>query len=154
MTEIARLRRLFEYDAWANRQALRAVEEAGAADERVRRLLAHILVAQKAWRARIDGVALVVADFFPVWSADELAEAIEEAAADWARRFDALAEPDLGRIMAYRTSTGEDFESALGDVLTHVANHGTYHRGQLAAAVRQAGGKPPATDFIVFARGR
>jgi uncharacterized damage-inducible protein DinB len=38
------------------------------------------------------------------------------------------------------------------DVLLHVALHGSYHRGQIAAAVRAAGGEPVNTDFVTWTR--
>jgi uncharacterized damage-inducible protein DinB len=40
----------------------------------------------------------------------------------------------------------------VGDILTHVVAHSAYHRGQIAAAVRAAGGAPAYTDFIHAAR--
>jgi len=36
----------------------------------------------------------------------------------------------------------------LGDLMTHVVNHATYHRGQLTTMLRQVGATPPATDFV------
>ena len=47
---------------------------------------------------------------------------------------------------------GERFESTLGDSLQHGVLHGAYHRGQIAADVRAAGGEPAYTDFIHAAR--
>ena len=34
------------------------------------------------------------------------------------------------------------------DILSHVLRHSHYHRGQIASAVREAGGTPAYTDFI------
>jgi uncharacterized damage-inducible protein DinB len=44
------------------------------------------------------------------------------------------------------------FRSQISDILLHVALHSSYHRGQIAAAVRAAGVTPVNTDFITFAR--
>jgi uncharacterized damage-inducible protein DinB len=38
-------------------------------------------------------------------------------------------------------------------MLTHVAMHGSYHRGQIAAALRAGGDIPSPTDYIAFVRG-
>lgn len=38
----------------------------------------------------------------------------------------------------------------LGHLMQHLANHSTYHRGQVALMMRQVGGKPLATDFHMF----
>lgn len=57
-------------------------------------------------------------------------------------------------VEAYTNSRGEAFETPIEEILRHVAFHGGYHRGQVAAAVRAAGGTPINTDYIVYYRGR
>jgi uncharacterized damage-inducible protein DinB len=42
----------------------------------------------------------------------------------------------------------------LWHMLQHLANHGTYHRGQVTTMLRQLGAKPQATDLILFYRQR
>jgi uncharacterized damage-inducible protein DinB len=59
-----------------------------------------------------------------------------------------LGPADLAEVVGYRNSQGEYWTSAVGDILTHVAMHGAYHRAQIAAAVRESGGAPAYTDFI------
>jgi len=39
-------------------------------------------------------------------------------------------------------------------IMQHVVNHGTYHRGQVIAMLRQLGAKGVATDLIAFYRER
>ncbi len=38
------------------------------------------------------------------------------------------------------------------DILTQLFGHSWYHRGQIAARVRELGGEPAATDFVFFTR--
>ena len=72
---------------------------------------------------------------------------------DGYRRFlEALTEHDLDRRVEYANSSGRLFHTAVGDVLMHVAMHGAYHRGQVARALREAGGEPVNTDFITYVR--
>jgi uncharacterized damage-inducible protein DinB len=53
----------------------------------------------------------------------------------------------------YHNSKKEQFKQPVWQMLIHLFNHGTYHRGQLITMLRQAGvEKIPQTDFIVFAR--
>jgi uncharacterized damage-inducible protein DinB len=62
--------------------------------------------------------------------------------------------PDLlENLITYRNSVGDQFTSTVEDILTHVAMHGSYHRGQIAAALRAGGDTPSPTDYIAFARG-
>jgi uncharacterized damage-inducible protein DinB len=39
---------------------------------------------------------------------------------------------------------------SLAHLMQHMANHSTYHRGQVAVMMRRLGAKPVATDFHVF----
>ena len=59
-----------------------------------------------------------------------------------------LDEEELRESVGYRNSKGEFWTSTVADILTHVALHASYHRGQIAAAIREAGGPPPYTDYI------
>jgi uncharacterized damage-inducible protein DinB len=59
----------------------------------------------------------------------------------------------LEKPVTYRNSAGDEFTSTIEDMLTQVAMHGSYHRGQIAASIRAAGDTPSPTDYIAFARG-
>lgn len=39
---------------------------------------------------------------------------------------------------------------SLANLMQHLANHSTYHRGQVALMMRQLDAKPMATDFHAF----
>ena len=45
-----------------------------------------------------------------------------------------------------------EYDTAVGDILTHIATHGGYHRGQVAKAIGRAGGTSVNTDFMQFVR--
>ena len=61
-----------------------------------------------------------------------------------------LTPTDLERIIGYENPPGTRWEYSLRDMLQHLVNHSTYHRGQVAALLRQLGAVPPATDYLVF----
>jgi uncharacterized damage-inducible protein DinB len=50
--------------------------------------------------------------------------------------------------VSYKNSQGETWSSRKDDILMHLITHGTYHRGQVATAMRAAGFTPAYTDFI------
>jgi len=59
----------------------------------------------------------------------------------------------LDHVFMYRNSRREQFKQPIYQMIVHVFNHGTYHRGQLVNMLRQAGiEKIPQTDFIVWSR--
>ncbi len=56
-------------------------------------------------------------------------------------------------ILTYRNLKGDQFSQPVYQVLHHIFNHSTYHRGQLVTMLRQVGlEKIPSTDFIAWAR--
>jgi len=63
-----------------------------------------------------------------------------------------VTEVDLARVVSDKTSAGHPYEATVEDILLHVPLHGSYHRGQVATLLRQAGSEPVATDYIVFSR--
>lgn len=61
-----------------------------------------------------------------------------------------LDDAALAAPLAYRNLSGKPFTRRLGDLVRHVVNHSTYHRGQLTTLLRQVGAEPPRTDFVTF----
>lgn len=144
--ELTRFRRLFEHDGWANEATLVALR-AGPATDQARAWMAHLIASERLWLARLREEPSAM----PVWPAldlDTCAAEVTELEGDWARCLAELDEHGLGDGVAYRNSRGEFWTSTVGDILTHVVLHAAYHRGQIAAAIRAAGGAPAYTDFI------
>jgi len=107
--------------------------------------MAHIVAAEHLWLARIERRASPLA----VWPELSLEKCEEQATAIanlW-QRFLSGGTP-LDQLVAYKNSKGEAYDSLVRDILTHVFMHSTYHRGQIASDMRQAGHVPAYTDFI------
>jgi uncharacterized damage-inducible protein DinB len=61
----------------------------------------------------------------------------------------------LQHVFLYQNSKREQFKQPLYQMLLHIFNHGTYHRGQLVNIMRQLNiSKIPSTDFILWSRKR
>jgi uncharacterized damage-inducible protein DinB len=56
-----------------------------------------------------------------------------------------LTNERLEEMLPFRTT-----QVRLAHLMQHLANHSTYHRGQVALMMRQVGAEPLATDFHVF----
>jgi uncharacterized damage-inducible protein DinB len=148
------LLKLLDHMAWADAEALAAIAtlpEASAERAQATRLYAHLAAAAHVWLARLEGRT----PEYPVWPELPLAAARGVAAQSLAglRAVASRGADALAADVAYRTSAGQPFRNSAADVLTHVALHGSYHRGQIALLTRQGGGAPAATDYIAFARG-
>ena len=61
----------------------------------------------------------------------------------------------IEHVFEYKTFDGTAYKQPVWQMLHHVFNHGTYHRGQLINMLRQLGiEKLPATDYILWSRGK
>jgi uncharacterized damage-inducible protein DinB len=140
-------RQLVSYDEWANLEVIASFRAAGNPPARVLKLLAHIVAAEHVWLARL----LRRQSPFPVWpelTLDECEEQARQLPASWRECLADDSPGSLDRIVPYKNSKGESWTSSVRDILTHVFMHSGYHRGQIAADMRQAGHVPAYTDFI------
>jgi uncharacterized damage-inducible protein DinB len=146
------LARLFRHMAWADARALDALRKAGGTSELARSELAHVLGTEHVWLSRLEGRPATVA-VWPDLSVDECESLARETQAGFRAFVDRLDDTALERTVHYRNSAGVEFDSKISDILFHVALHGSYHRGKVAAALRAAGAEPAPTDYIAFVRG-
>jgi uncharacterized damage-inducible protein DinB len=150
MSEI--LPRLFEHLKWADERVHASLVDAANPPPHTLDLLAHIVAAEHVWLSRIRGEKPEV----PVWPKLSLAQCAELGARnanELLALVESVDETALDDGITYRTSAGDQFTTSLRDILIHVALHGTYHRAQIAAAVRAGGDTPASTDYIQFVRG-
>jgi uncharacterized damage-inducible protein DinB len=112
-------------------------------------ILEHIFMAERIWVARIEG-NLDQSHFTPPVGGEELAAAWETLHGQLLAL--AAAETDWTRVVSYKTLAGVESASPLWQIVLHLANHGSYHRGQVAATLRAAGFTPPGTDLITWYR--
>jgi len=140
-------RKMFHYDDWANRECLSALRSITTPPEKILRLLAHTLSAQKLWLERMQGVHQSVA-VWPALTIDQCFALADEMFASWTKFLSGLLPAGFDQTIEYRNSKGEPWSSRVEDILTHVLMHSTYHRGQVALEMRAAGLQPAYTDFV------
>jgi uncharacterized damage-inducible protein DinB len=144
--------RLLRHMAWADARAIEALRKSGGAIELARSELAHIVGVEHVWLARLEGRPARVA-VWPDLTIDECEDLSRETQSGF-RAFLERQEPgSLDRTVHYRNTAGAEFDSKVSDILLHVALHGAYHRGKVAAALRASAAEPVATDYIAFVRG-
>lgn len=146
------LTKLISHLAWADDRVLAALRSATTPDSSCLELFAHVLAAEHVWLARLKGET----PRHPVWPAlslEECAGLVQANQRDLIAFVGDLTAGDLSRGITYRNSAGQEFASSIEDILLQVSLHGTYHRGQIAWALRHGGGVPMPTDYITFVRG-
>lgn len=158
MSLIDHYRSFQRYEAWANALAIDSIESVPpkslGVTQHVRALqvMAHSQIARSVWLARLQGRSERVADWFPAWTVAEIRAKAADLDRSWEAFLGALSDADIARPIRYTSSEGVGYESATGDIITHVYNHSTYHRGQIARLVTEAGGRRASTDFISMTR--
>jgi uncharacterized damage-inducible protein DinB len=158
-------RTLARYNAWANARLYDAAAGLPDAAYRAPRgaayfgslhgTLNHILVGDRLWLGRIEGVPSGI-DRLDAILYDDLPSLRAAREAEDRRIRDRLArttEAGLAGVLRYRTIVGpEDRETSLALVWGHVFNHQTHHRGQAHALIKEAGREPPPLDLIFYLR--
>jgi uncharacterized damage-inducible protein DinB len=162
--DLETLRLLYEYEEWANRRMFEACtrlnpeqfsRDLGSSFPSVQATLTHICAAQWVWLERFHGrmptafppeLNNLGVEELRARNAD-LTAGLQEVVRDSSA--DSLESPH-----EYRTFAGQTYANPLWISLRHLANHGTYHRGQVTTMLRQLGAAPVAGDLIYFFRDR
>jgi uncharacterized damage-inducible protein DinB len=144
--------RLFRHADWANRRVLALLQSVNEPPEKARRLFAHVLASEQVWLARLRGEDSTTLEIWPELSLEKCAALVEKNSVAYRTYFKALPDASLSDVITYRNSKGIQFRTLVMDVFTHVSVHGSYHRGQIAQTMRNAGHEPVNTDFITFVR--
>ncbi|MGH9450047.1 MAG: DinB family protein [Terriglobia bacterium] len=144
--------RLFAYDAWGNRESLASMDPAIPGIGRALKIFTHIVGAERVWLARLRQQDTSLTSPWPELSADECRAAVDDLAQQWKEFLGGITPERLDAAVVYRNTKGAEFQTPLVDLLQHLVTHSAYHRGQIAALVRLGGGKPAATDYVVYTR--
>jgi uncharacterized damage-inducible protein DinB len=158
---------LYEYDRWANNRVLRAVSalsveeftrDLGGSFDSVRGTLVHIVGSEWGWLTCWKEPAVSSAFVTDLWTRQDVLfspTAFPDFFAvqlKWAEvereQFEfvsQITDESLGRMLPIGTT-----QISLAHLMQHLANHSTYHRGQVAHMMRQLAAEPCATDFAMF----
>ena len=152
--------KLFNYNRWANTKVVESaatlteeelVRQMGGSFPSVLGTLGHLYAAEWVWLERLRGVSppgLPPSEEVPTlpvlkekWGAVETGQ----------KAFvEGLTLDRMEEKVRYSNVKGEPWSYVMSDLLVHIVNHSTYHRGQVATMFRQLGKKPAATDYLVF----
>jgi uncharacterized damage-inducible protein DinB len=142
--------KLYQYNAWANVRVFGALTQQKVEHEKIYSLMSHIVVAQFLWLHRIKGLAPPPYELWQRYAADELMAMAEEAGKMWLSFIE--EENNFNRELTYTNFVGLPYTNNVEQIMIHLVNHSTYHRGQVALLLRQLGYDPINTDFITYDR--
>ncbi len=159
------LQTMIDYHYWARNQLLEAIgaltaeqylKDLGSSFRSVRDTLTHTYAAEVIWYQRWHGEApakLLPSDTFGDFAA------LKSAWIDHERKMrafvDGLRDADVDRIINFTMLNGGVAASPIGEMVQHVVNHASYHRGQVTTMLRQLGAAPAKSmDMIAYFRVR
>lgn len=154
---------LASYNQWANRRLFDACGGLSETEIKASRpayfgsilgTLNHVLVGDRSWLARLRGepptgyrldqiLCETYADLDRARTVED--ERIRDHVAG-------LGEAAFGEIVKYTTTKGDVCENLVSDILSHVFNHQTHHRGQVHDLLCQTKVTPPELDLIYYLR--
>ena len=162
---IENFRQLAAYNRWANLRlygaALELPEDAyrlptGVFFRSLHGTLNHLLLTDRIWLKRLTGSG-DHPDRLDAILHDDRRELLRARIAEDSRLkgvVDGYAEADLTQPVTYHTTSGKAYSQPLQDILLHLFNHQTHHRGQAHACVSiLTGSEPPTLDLLAFQRG-
>lgn len=155
------LRLHLDYTAWATNRLLGAAaalspeeltRDFKTSDRSVLDTLVHVFAADRIWLTRIHGgtrAAFIDDEDRNLNRLQQEWPALQQRWKEWAAP---LSDQDAAKKIAYRDLKGNPYEQPLWQILLHVVNHGTHHRGQAAGFLRAMGHTPPQLDLIFYYR--
>ncbi len=154
------IEQLFEYNRWANARVLTAVSKLSSEQftkdlsnsfPSIRDTLVHMMWAEWIWLMRWRGESPKI-KFDPVDfpTVARLKAKWSEIETGQIEIINSLTEESLSTVIAYFNTKGEEWKYPLGQMMQHVVNHASYHRGQIITMLRQLGVEAVNTDYLLF----
>ncbi len=151
---------LIDYHYWARDRMLDAVaqldadrltRDLGSSFRSIAGTASHIYFAEWIWHERWNGRSPSGPPRDPFSDVPSLRDgwtALEAQVRGFVGR---LTEADVGRAIAFTLLSGEERSATFGEMIPHVVNHGSYHRGQVTTMLRQLGASPgKSVDLIAY----
>lgn len=157
------LKQLAAYNVWANQKIIETLmllpEEKILTDipssfKNIVNTVLHLLDAESIWWQRmklLERINRPSSDFSGNFQ--EAAEALMKQSKMWQEWVSQSSEFSLDHVFQYLNRKGEPEKMQINQMLLHVFNHSTYHRGQIVNMLRQLGEKKiPSTDFATWVK--
>ena len=163
MLSVTALRDLLTYTAWASRRLVDAaaqltpdqlVRDFGTADKSVLGTLVHIFAADRVWMSRVEGIAPTAFVSSADYHLSVLQNDWPEVHHRWLHWVDGLTDEAAAATISYPDLRGNRWQQPPWQIVLHVVNHGTHHRGQVSGFLRAMGETPAPVDLSMFYRTR
>lgn len=143
---------LFQYNDWANERLIEYLRTIEQPPERCLKLISHIVSAQDIWLERIAGTHDWNIQVWDLYSLQECAVLSTQSSLNWLKLIRKLRDKDYDKLITYKTANGNSYETPIRQIVTHVSQHASYHRGQINQLLRQNNIPPVEIDYIYYTK--
>ncbi|APQ17518.1 DinB family protein [Maribacter hydrothermalis] len=141
--------KIFDYNFHCNKKLIEQCLALEAVAPNTKRVFSHILNAHHIWNARI----LNKPSEFEIWQEHEVKDWEEIHYENQRSSFDIVSSAEnFDKRIDYENIEGRLFTNTLQDILFHIINHSTNHRGQIAVDFRISGEDPIGFDYVYYKR--
>lgn len=149
----------FYYHLWANEQWIEHLrklpeeivyKEVNSVFPSISQTFSHMYAVDELWFFRIKGKSLDSIESKQFNTTQEIKDAftaLHNEMLEFLRLKD-----DWEELVVYYNTKGQCFRNSILEIIHHIVNHGTYHRGNISAMIRQLGYPGVSTDYIYYLR--
>lgn len=138
-----------EYEMWANDMVIKAVSEADSPEDRVYEILSHLVISPNNWIRKI----LKEAPIYKSWDKLTLADCrslSHENLLKWKDFIVNKTDNELEQYIFF-PFMGVSSKISIEDLLIHLVNHSSYHRGQIIMKLKGKLAPLPLSTYIAYA---
>jgi uncharacterized damage-inducible protein DinB len=142
----------FQYNDWANEQIINALKSTQSLPPKCLQLISHIISSQDVWLERIAGNHDWNIELWDSYSLIECSLLSEQSSQKWMNLIRKSREKDFDNIVSYKNTKGNSYETLMREIVAHVLNHSSYHRGQINQLLVDNRLNPAPVDYIFYSR--
>ena len=140
----------FDYEFWANELTIKSIKESNQPDERIFKLISHVVASHSIWMSRFKGEKPTIAG----WDLMTLDECLERSKINHEKFTEYLTDvnqQEFERHIQFKFFD-KDSKITIEDAIIHMINHSSYHRGQIIAGLKGKLEPLPFTTYIAYAK--
>ncbi len=154
---------MYEFNYWAKSRIISIIEtltpeqyvkDFGSSHGGIHGTLVHSMGAEEIWLKRWRGTSpssLYEPKDFPTFDdVNNHWDMVEHEMMGFCHML--KSDNDITKVITYKDMKGNEYSQPLYQMMQHLVNHSSYHRGQIVTMLRLLGVKPIGTDMIMFFR--
>ncbi|RUT35655.1 damage-inducible protein DinB [Paenibacillus zeisoli] len=149
----------YDYNIWASERVFEHLKtlpsdifdkEVDLGFKSIAEVLSHLASADEVWLDRLQNDSSASIKTIRLTSLEEARIYIDSLQSRMREYVLSIDHPE--QIVYYKNSMGQEFQNSVSEIVQHVVNHGTYHRGNISTILRHLGYTSIPTDYIVYLR--